>query len=318
MSEEESSQTAELNSNHGDIDPGFGAGFGGFVITDQSPLAHQPAKGSFHDPAARQYFKSHSGIGAFDNLDLQLGAKSPDPSGERFTSIAAVYPQDAEPGEPAQDPAQHLLRAVAFGGAGRGHGHAEHQPQGIHQQMPLAPLDPLAGVIANTTAVTVGLDALAVENGSGGLRALVVGFPNERAQRVVEGRPLVVADPLPEDMINRFPSGKVDGQITPRAATLDDIQDGIQDTPPINGWASALGGFGEHWFEVSPLGIRETGFIYGVFHAPTEAALKIGRQTPNQMSTHPSIIRSLAIRKPSEPQHHSQKLIIQTDSNEKS
>ena len=180
--------------------------------------------------------------------------------------------------------------------------------------MPLAAFDPFAGVIANTTAVTVGLDALAVENGSGGLRAFAVGPPNECAQGVIEGCPLMVADPLSEDMINRFPSRKVDGQITPRAATLDDIQDGIQDAPPINGWASAFGGFGEHWFEVSPLGIRETSFIYGVFHAPMEAALKIGRQTPNRMSTHPSIIRSLAIKQPSEPQHQSQKLIIQTDS----
>jgi hypothetical protein len=38
--------------------------------------------------------------------------------------------------------------------------------------------------------------------------------------------------------------------------------------------------------EISPLGIRETGIIYGVFHAPTEAALKMNRLSPRPLSTH--------------------------------
>jgi len=207
-------------------------------------------------------------VGAFDDLDRQFGVESLDPLGEPFASVTAIHPQDTEPGEPAQHPAQNHLCPVAFGGAGRDHGHAGHQPQGIHQQLPLAAFDPLAGIMASPATVTSGLDALAVENGSGGLIALTVSFPNERAQGVIERSPLVVAGPLPEDMVNRFPSGKVEGQITPRAATLDEIQDGIQDAPPINGRASAFGGFGEHRFEASPLGIRKTGLIYGVFHAP--------------------------------------------------
>jgi hypothetical protein len=57
MKDEESGQSAELNSYHGDIDPSFGAGFSGFVIADQSALAHQPAEGAFHHPAAWQDFK---------------------------------------------------------------------------------------------------------------------------------------------------------------------------------------------------------------------------------------------------------------------
>jgi hypothetical protein len=51
------------------------------------------------------------------------------------------------------------------------------------------------------------------------------------------------------------------------------------------------------------LGIRQAGFVYGVFHAPTEAALKIDRQSPSRMSTHPSTIYSLACKQPGEPQH---------------
>src|SRR5208337_2541405 len=292
MKDKESSQSAELDSDHGDKDPGFGTGLGGRRIIKKTPLAHQPAEGAFHDPAARQHFEAHRGIGAFDDLDRQLGAESLDPVGERFAGVAAIYPQDAQPGEPAQHPAQYHLRSVAFSGAGWGHSHAEHQSQSVHQQMSLASFDPLAGVIAHTATVTSGLHALTVQNRRRRPAALALSMPYECAQRVVERGPLMIVNPLPEDMVNRFPSGKVAGQITPWAATFDDIQDRIQDAPPIYGWASAFGWFGEHRLEVCPLGIRETGLIYGVFHAPMEAALKIGRLSPSSLSTHPSAFLS--------------------------
>lgn len=155
----------------------------------------------------------------------KLGAKPLDPLRERLTSVATIHPQDAEPSEPAQDPAQDHLRAVAFGGVGRGHGHAEHQPQGVHQQMSLAAFDPFASVIAHPAAMTVGLDALAVENGRRWSGAFALSFTDERAQHIVEDGPLVIADPLPKDMIDGLPRRKVGGQITPRATTLDDMQE---------------------------------------------------------------------------------------------
>lgn len=127
-----------MNPDHGNIDPSFSAGLGGFVIADQSALAHEPAEGAFHYPAARQNFEASSVIGAFDDLDRQLGAQPLDPVGKGFTGVAPIHPQDAQLGEPAQDSAQHLLCSLAFSSAGRGHGHAEHQPQGVHQQMALA------------------------------------------------------------------------------------------------------------------------------------------------------------------------------------
>ena len=303
MKAEESSQSAELNSYHGDINPGFGAGLGSFVITDQSPLAHQPAEGAFHDPTARQYGEAGGIVGAFDDRDRQFGAESLDPLSKRLPGVAAIHPQEAQPSKPTQHPAQNQLCSVAFRGAGRTHGHAEHQSQSIHQQMALAAFDPFAGVIANLTAVARGFDTLTVQNGRRGSAALAVSFPDQRAQGIVERGPLVVLYPLPKNVVNRFPMRKISGQITPRTATLDEIQDGIKDAPPVNRWASAFGRNWEHRFEVSPLGIREAGVIYGVFHAPTEAALKIGRQTPSRMSTHTVIICSLAINHPSQPQH---------------
>jgi hypothetical protein len=130
----------------------------------------------------------------------------------------------------------------------------------------------------------------------------------------IERGPVVVADPLPKNMVNRFPIAKSCGQITPGTATLDEIQDGIKDAPPINRWASAFGGNGEHRFEVSQLGICETRVIYGVFHAPNEAALKMSRPKPSRMSTHRSTFPSRPINKSSASQRYSTNLIIQTHS----
>ena len=86
---------------------------------------------------------------------------------------------------------------------------------------------------------------------------------------------LLAKRPLPEDMIDRLSRGKVGGQITPRKATLDDVKDGIQDAPPAGRRAAALGGFGQHGFEISPLGICKTGVIYGVFQAQLKRRLKL-------------------------------------------
>ena len=140
-----------------------------------------------------------------------------------------------------------------------------------------------------------------------------MGFADECAEHVVEHCPLMVERPLTEDMVDCLPSRKIRGEITPRAATLDDIQDGIHDAPPVNRWASAFGAFGEHRLEVSPLGIRKTGLRYGVFHAPTEAALKIGRLRPSPMSTQHCTILPLTTKQTVQTSTRNPKnLIIQT------
>jgi hypothetical protein len=109
-----------------------------------------------------------------------------------------------------------------------------------------------------------------------------MGFPDEDAQGVVEHGPLLVLNPLPKDMINSFPVREVGGQITPRAATFGEIEDGIQDSPPVQRWAAALGGLGEHRLEVSPLGGGQIGVVVGDFHRLTGATAN--ESHPNRQS----------------------------------
>src|SRR5512135_3437073 len=279
MKAEESSESAELNSDHGDVDPSLGTGCSSFVIAHQSPLVHQPAEGALDDPAASQYFEALGGIGTFDDFDGQFGTEALDPVGKVLACVATIHPQDAQPSEPAQNAAQKHLGAVALGGVGWGHRHTEHQSQSIHQQMAFAAFDPFASVIPDVSTMAGRLDALTVQNRGGGPAALVVGFPHEETQCIVERGPLMVVNPLPEDVIHGLPTGKICGQIAPGTAALDQIQDGINDTPPVLGWASAFSGFGQHRLEVSPLGVGEIGVVSGDFHRPTGAAANENRKT---------------------------------------
>jgi hypothetical protein len=221
MKDEVSSEAAELNADHRDVDQGCRAGLGGFVITHASPVVHQPAEGALHDPAPGQDFEPRGGGGTFDDLHDQLGPKASDPLGEGFAGVTTIYPQDTQPGEPAQHPPQQQLGTVAFGGVGRGYDPAEDQPQSIHQQMALAAFDSFAGIVAHLPAVTSGLDALTVQDGGRGPAALAVGSAHEDAQRVMNHGPLMIGHPLPEDLINRFSVRKVGGQIAPGTATFD-------------------------------------------------------------------------------------------------
>jgi hypothetical protein len=78
-------------------------------------------------------------------------------------------------------------------------------------------------------------------------------------------------------VVDRLPNGEMGGKLTSRVATLDDIQKWINDAVPVNKWAATFSSLGQHRLEINPMSIRETGIIHGVFHAPTEPALKIGR-----------------------------------------
>ena len=166
MNDVESGQSAQLNWDHRDMDPGHGAGLGGFVITDPSPLMHQPAERALDDPAARQDFETFARVRTFDDFHCQFGTKSFDPLGEDLTGIADIHPQHAQPSKPSQDLAQKHLCSVTFGGVSGSYGHAQHQAQSIHQQMTFAAFDHFAGVIANAAVMPGGFDTLTVQFGS--------------------------------------------------------------------------------------------------------------------------------------------------------
>lgn len=282
MNDAESSQAAELDADHRDIDPSLGTGFGSFVITHQPAMAHQPAEGPFHHPAMGQYLEALVGIGTFDHLHGQFRAKAFDPLGKSLAAVTAVHPQDTQPGEPVQDSFQKHSCSVPFGGAGRSDGETENQSQSVHQQMPFAALDLFGSVITHAASVSGGLDALTVQNGRRWPAALAMRSANQDAKRIVNDSPSIVGDPLAEDVVNGFPVGKVGGQIAPRTAAFDQIEDGINDPPPVFGRASAFEWLGKHRLEISPLFVSKVSVVFSDFHRLTGATAKKSQPTRQQ------------------------------------
>jgi hypothetical protein len=59
-----SGEPVEHEADHGDMDEGHGAGFGGFVVADEATVLHGPSEGALHDPALGQHLdKRYKGTG---------------------------------------------------------------------------------------------------------------------------------------------------------------------------------------------------------------------------------------------------------------
>jgi hypothetical protein len=86
---------------------------------------------------------------------------------------------------------------------------------------------------------------------------------------------------LEEDVIDRFPMGKVGGQIAPGTATLNEIQDSIDDSPPIFGRSSAFGWLGEHGGGGKPIGHRSSWCRSWRFSSPENRC----RESKNRKTT---------------------------------
>ena len=185
MFREEAGQAAELDSYHREIHPGFGAGFGGFVVAHQAAVPHQPAESSFHHPAAGQHFEALHVIRALDDLDFQLAAAGADPLRKRRATVATVHPEQLQPGQPGQRALEQGFGSVALGGVSGRDQHAQHQAQCVHQQMALAAFDLFGGVVTHRAAVGVALDALAVQDGRRGAGALAVRLADGQASDVL-------------------------------------------------------------------------------------------------------------------------------------
>ena len=59
-------------------------------------MAHEPAEGSLDHPAVRQHFEAAGVVGAFDDLDYQLGAEFFDPLGKGIADVATIHPQEVQ------------------------------------------------------------------------------------------------------------------------------------------------------------------------------------------------------------------------------
>src|SRR5690349_7585933 len=127
----ESRESTQLNSKHRQVNPSFSARHCAFVVSHQTPMAHESTKRTLDDPPARQYRKALDRFGALDDLHFELGPVVADPLFKGLTAVGTVYPELSQLGEPSCDLLQNLLSPVSLRTIGRGDDHAQQQSQGI-------------------------------------------------------------------------------------------------------------------------------------------------------------------------------------------
>src|SRR5258708_11615464 len=103
-----SGRLAEHNSDHRDVNPSFGMCRFDFIVAHQTTMLHQPAEGSFNDPALGQHAEATVASVSLDDLQSQRArlAMGGHPSGEVWSGVTLVSPQATQPAEAGQPLAQ--------------------------------------------------------------------------------------------------------------------------------------------------------------------------------------------------------------------
>lgn len=280
MISEQSRQSSQLDSYHGDINPGLGAGFALFVIPHETTVTHQPAESAFYHPTSRKNFESARILATFDDLYLELGSQPADPLGKVGATVAAIHPEDSQPRKPGQCLPQQGLSPFALGDARRRHDRSQNQAESVDQQMPLSSFDLFARVEAHCSTMGIGFDRLTVQNSSRGTRTLAGSLANERAKPGIERFPGVIQSPLPEDMVDCLPWGKGGWEQPPLNPSFDTIEDGIHDAASICLGPSARTRLGQKRFQEIPLFVGQVGTVLGDIHRLTELRLNCKRLRP--------------------------------------
>ncbi len=225
-----SAKTCEHEANHRQIDHGF-AGLGlSFVIPVESTVTAQPTKGALDDPAPRQHFEGvqFRALHDLDRAAPQLAAPL-----QQGAGVAAIGPDmlDAAPWRFGEEGRQQLLGAVAILNVGWQHQHPQKEAHRVDQNVPLATLDFLTGVVTALVTAFGTLDALAVDDRGAGMALALRHQAHQLPQMRVNGYPQSIFLPEPKVVIDRTPGSKVRGQIAPLAAGFVEIENRVEQLP---------------------------------------------------------------------------------------
>ena len=116
------------------------------VILAQSAISTEPRERSLHNPSLRQDHEARHVVAAPNDLQnppSQLSCPFDQPA-----RVPAIGPDQLQPGEAALEQRQHQLGPVAVLNVGRVHHHSQDQAEGVYNDVALAPVDLLAGVVA--------------------------------------------------------------------------------------------------------------------------------------------------------------------------
>jgi hypothetical protein len=119
------------------------------VIFTQAAVAVEPPQGPLDNPPFRAHRKPLGALGPFDNLQT-YGVMHPqrlDPR-DQLARIGLIGPDAAEPRKPMAERLQYMLGAIPILHTGRRHYDGEEPPEGVDEEVALAPFDLFMGVKA--------------------------------------------------------------------------------------------------------------------------------------------------------------------------
>ena len=195
-----SSQTAEHEVSQAQVDVRAAAGKGGFVLTAEQSVTPRPSERAFHDPAVRENLEPLHVLTALH--DLQIPAEL---LPRRFHQFASITPVGPDLFESRFTPCvfKHPLRSVAILNAGGRDRHRNQQPQCLDQNLSLASVHLLSGIVAAFAASLRGLRRLAIDNRRRGRWLPPRLFPHRQSPGVVQTLPSSVVPPADKVLEHR-------------------------------------------------------------------------------------------------------------------
>lgn len=196
----------------------------------QPPVAAKPDECSLDDRAPRKQAKASGLIGSLDDGKRPL----PHPGEGRcqlFASVTAIGEDVAQPGEEIADRRQHADRAVAMLDVGAVHLGADQEPVGVGDDVALAPVDLLAGVVPARPAALGSFDRLAVDDPAREARFSARPFAGLLEQDEIDPFPQPIGLPRIEVALHRRAVGKIVRQQAPRAGRSRDVKQALDNFP---------------------------------------------------------------------------------------
>ena len=141
-----SCDASEHGGGGGDADERLGDVGALFEVADEAAVLDEPAESSLNDPAARQRLEARQGAGPLDDGQHEVGL--PLRPIDEFASVSAIGEHGFDKGPEAARGAQQGLGAVAVLDVAGMDLNVEQAAVGVGQDVPLAPRDLLARVIA--------------------------------------------------------------------------------------------------------------------------------------------------------------------------
>src|SRR3954454_9077414 len=244
----------------GEVDHREGGRDGALEVLGQAPIAAQPREGSLHHPPAWQDGEAAGAGLAGDDLEPQTPLRGG--TGRGLAPVAAVGEDQPGPGEAPAQPAADQRRPVAILDAGGVDHDDQQQAESVDQDVPLAPVHLLAGIVAPRAAGFGGPHALAVDDAGRG-RGLPPGLlARGHDQQGVERRPGSVLPQAPEVAEHRALGRELLRQEAPRTPGPQQVEDGVEHLAQIHlARPAEPARRGEVRREQRELGVRQVGGV---------------------------------------------------------